>query len=175
MFSRLGKTAVSTSISPDTWNKNSIFEASSVNEVFRMKAEHFSFKMKVLAIWKLAKQSQKTPFCSGEQTFHGYYLRCLLRSKVSAAQKREGNVWYFQRNCFIFKVKVLKEVRFSESLLILLEIWFVWNNGGQKHSLSFDVMCPVSGQFFVAGQNRWISGVHSPDKIYFISVTIIKA
>ena len=38
----------------------------SVNEVFRMKAEHFSFKMKVLAIWKLAKQSQKTPFCSGE-------------------------------------------------------------------------------------------------------------
>ena len=38
----------------------------SVNEVFRMKAEHFSFKMKVLASWKLAKQSQKTPFCSGE-------------------------------------------------------------------------------------------------------------
>ena len=36
----------------------------SVNEVFRMKAEHFSFKMKVLASWKLAKQSQKTPFCS---------------------------------------------------------------------------------------------------------------
>ena len=42
----------------------------------------------------------------------------------------------FQRNCFIFKVKILKEVRFSESLLILLEIRFVWNNGGQKHSLS---------------------------------------
>ena len=38
----------------------------SVNEVFRMKGEHFSFKMKVLAIWKLAKQSKKTPFCSGE-------------------------------------------------------------------------------------------------------------
>ena len=38
----------------------------SVNEVFRMKAEHFSFKMKVLAISKLAKQSQKTPFCLGE-------------------------------------------------------------------------------------------------------------
>ena len=38
----------------------------SVNKVFRMKAEHFSFKMKVLAIWKLAKQSQKTPFCLGE-------------------------------------------------------------------------------------------------------------
>ena len=38
----------------------------SVNEVFRMKAEHFSFKMKVLASLKLAKQSQKTPFCSGE-------------------------------------------------------------------------------------------------------------
>ena len=36
----------------------------SVNEVFRMKAEHFSFKMKVLEIGKLAKQSQKTPFCS---------------------------------------------------------------------------------------------------------------
>ena len=26
---------------------------------------------------------------------------------------------------------------------------FVWNNGGQKYSLSFDVMCPVSGQFFL--------------------------
>ena len=38
----------------------------SVNEVFRMKAEHFSFKMNVLASLKLAKQSQKTPFCSGE-------------------------------------------------------------------------------------------------------------
>ena len=38
----------------------------SVNEVFRMKAEHFSFKMKVLASLKLAKQSKKTPFCSGE-------------------------------------------------------------------------------------------------------------
>ena len=38
----------------------------SVNEVFRIKAEHFSFTMKVVAIWKLAKQSQRTPFCSGE-------------------------------------------------------------------------------------------------------------
>ena len=38
----------------------------SVNEVFWMKAEPFSFKMKVLAIWKLAKQSRKTPFYSGE-------------------------------------------------------------------------------------------------------------
>ena len=38
----------------------------SLNEVFRMKAEHFSFKMKVLAGLKLTKQSQKAPFCSGE-------------------------------------------------------------------------------------------------------------
>ena len=38
----------------------------SVNKVFRMKAEHFGFKMKVLASWNLAKQSQKTPFCSRE-------------------------------------------------------------------------------------------------------------
>ena len=37
----------------------------------------------------------------------------------------------FQRNSSIFNVKILKEVRFSESLLILLEIRFVWNNGGQ--------------------------------------------
>ena len=29
-----------------------------------MKAEDFSFEMKVLASLKLAKQSQKTPFCS---------------------------------------------------------------------------------------------------------------
>ena len=54
----------------------------------------------------------------------------------------------------IFKMKILKEVGFSERLLILREIRFVWNNGGQKHSLSFDVMCPVSGQFFFAVQNR---------------------
>ena len=54
---------------PDSWNKTQFFRRPfqfSVNEVFRMKAEHFSSKMKVLAIWKLAKQSQKTPFCSGE-------------------------------------------------------------------------------------------------------------
>ena len=31
-----------------------------------MKGEHFTFKMKVLASSKLAKQSQKTPFCSLE-------------------------------------------------------------------------------------------------------------
>ena len=59
-------------------------------------------------------------------------------------------MWYFQRDGFIFKVKILKKaVRFSESLLILLEIRFVWNNGAQKHSLSIDVRCPVSGQFFL--------------------------
>ena len=33
----------------------------SVNEVFRMKAEHFSFKVKVLASLQLAKQLQKAP------------------------------------------------------------------------------------------------------------------
>ena len=33
----------------------------SVNEVFRMKAEHFSFKVKVLASVQLAKQLQKAP------------------------------------------------------------------------------------------------------------------
>ena len=38
----------------------------SVNEVFPMKAEHFSFQKEVLASWKLAKQSQKTRFCSGQ-------------------------------------------------------------------------------------------------------------
>ena len=31
-----------------------------------MKAEHFSSKVKVLVSLKVAKQSQKTPFCSGE-------------------------------------------------------------------------------------------------------------
>ena len=32
----------------------------------------------------------------------------------------------------MFKERILKDVRFSESLLILLEFRFVWNNGGQK-------------------------------------------
>ena len=55
-----------------------------------------------------------------------------------------GNMLYFQTNCFIFKPKILKEATFLESLLILLEIRFVWNNGGQKHSLSIDVRCPFN-------------------------------
>ena len=37
----------------------------SVNKVFRMKAEHFSFKMNVLASLQLAKQLKRAPFCSG--------------------------------------------------------------------------------------------------------------
>jgi len=37
----------------------------SVNEVFRMKAEHFSFKKKVMASLQLGKQLQKALFCSG--------------------------------------------------------------------------------------------------------------
>ena len=49
---------------------------------------------------------------------------------------RKGKViCYISKKLFIFKVKILKEVRFSESLLIPLEILFVWNNGGQKHWL----------------------------------------
>ena len=75
----------------------------------------------------------------------------------------------------IFKETVLYCVRFSERLLILLEIRFVWNNGGQKHSLGIDVRCPVFRQFFFPIQNRWISCVHYPGKLYFISITIIKA
>ena len=86
---------------------------------------------------------------SGPRFTDTQYLRCLLRSKISAAHKRVGNMSYFQRNGFIFNVKILKEVRFSESLLFLLEIRFVWNNGAQKHSLSIDVRCPASGQFFL--------------------------
>ena len=52
---------------------------------------------------------------------------------------------YFQRNCFIFEVKILKEVRLSENSSILVEIrffLFFWNNGGQKHSLS--IKCQVT-------------------------------
>ena len=98
----------------------------SVNEVFRMKAEHFGFKMKVLASWKFAKQSQRTPF------------------PVQVNKHFTANIY-----AVYCAVKILKEVRFSESLLILLEIRFVWNNGAQKHSLSIDVRCPVSGQFFL--------------------------
>ena len=45
-------------------------------------------------------------------------------------------------------VKILKEVRLSQNSSIRLESQFVWNNGGQKHSLIIDVKCPVSGQFF---------------------------
>ena len=37
-----------------------------VNEVFRMKTEHFSFKMKALASLQPVKQLQRAPFYSGE-------------------------------------------------------------------------------------------------------------
>ena len=77
-----------------------------------------------------------------------YAVYCAVKL-VHAAQKRVGNMWYIRRDFFIFKVKILEELRFSESLLILLEIRFVWNSGSQKHSLSIDVRCPVSGQFFL--------------------------
>ena len=64
-------------------------------------------------------------------------------------------MWYFQRNGFIFKVKILKKaVRFSESLLILLEIRFVWNNGAQKHSLVLMSGAKYPDSFFFAVQNR---------------------
>ena len=122
---------------PNFWR--ALFQFSG-NEVFRMKAEHFSFKMKVFASLKLAKQSQKTRFCSGQvqvsKLFMANICDVYCAVKLVLLSKRVGNVWYFQRNCFIFKVKTLKEVRFSELLLILLKIRFVWNKGGQKHSLS---------------------------------------
>ena len=55
---------------------------------------------------------------------------------------RKGRVMcdFFKETALFSKVKILKEVRFSKSLLILLEIRFVWNNGDQKHSVSFDVI-----------------------------------
>ena len=64
-------------------------------------------------------------------------------------------MWYFQRDGFIFKVKILKKaVRFSESLLILLEIRFVWHNGAQKHSLELMSGAKYPDSFFFAVQNR---------------------
>ena len=54
----------------------------------------------------------------------------------------------------MFKEKILKEVRLSGYSLILLEIQFVWNKGGQKRSLSIDVRCLVFGQIYFSAQNR---------------------
>ena len=72
-------------------NKNSVFEALfsvfSVNEVFRMKAEHFSFKIKVLASLKLRNSRRRR-----RSVQKVLISRCLLRSKISAAQKRVGNM-----------------------------------------------------------------------------------
>ena len=104
---------------------------------------------------------------------------CKSVIKLTPVQIRVGNMWYFQRNCFIFKVKILKGVIFSENWLILLQIQFVWNNGGQKHSLGTDVevpsiqpvfslLCRIDGLAIAV----W---VYYPGKIYFISITMIKA
>ena len=72
-------------------------------------------------------------------------------------------------------MKILKEVRFSESLLILLEIRFVWNNGAQKHSLSIDVRLPRIRRVFSLLYRIDVLAVYRyPDKIYFISITILK-
>ena len=79
-----------------------------VNEVFPMKAEHFSLKMKVLVSLTLAKQSQKTPFCLW------LYLRCLMCNRISAAQKRVGSMWCFQRNCLFLKRRYLKKSGFQK-------------------------------------------------------------
>ena len=76
---------------------------------------------------------------------------------------------------FLFNVKIIKEVRLSENSLILLEIQIVCNNGGQKHSLSIDVRCPVSGKFFLCCAESMNSGVHYPGTINFISIIIAQA
>ena len=135
---------------PDNYNKNSIFEApfsvigkQSISNELNISALRWKF-------WRVESlRNSRRRRRSVQVNKHGKYLRCLLRSKISATQKRVGNMWYFQRNGLIFKVKILKENRLWESLLILLEIRFVWNNGAQKHSLSIDVRCRVSGQFFL--------------------------
>ena len=116
---------------------------------FKRKLNISALRQKLWRVESLRNSRRRRRSVQVNKHFMANILRCLLRSKISAAQKRVGNMWYFQRNGFIFNVKILKEGRFSESLLILLEIRFVWNNGGQKHSLSIDVMCPVSGQFFL--------------------------
>ena len=81
-------------------------------------------------------------------------------------------MWYFQRNCFIFKVKLLEEARLSEKSLILLEIQSVWDNAGQKYSLMSGAQYLAS--FFFAVQNWWISCIRYPGNIYFTSMIIIK-
>ena len=137
----------------------------SVNEVFRMKANISALRRRFWRVESLRNSRRRRRSVQVNKHFMATYLRCLPRSKISAAHKRVGNMSYFQRNGFIFNVKILKEVRFSESLLIRLEIRFVWNNGAQKHSLSIDVRCPVSGQFFLC----------CTESSYFISMTIIEA
>ena len=49
------------------------------------------------------------------------YKRCLLRSKTSAVKIRLVICDIF-KNCFLFEVKILKEVRLSENSSILLGI-----------------------------------------------------
>ena len=65
------------------------------------------------------------------------------------------NMWYFERNFVIFRVKTLKELRLSENSLILLEIQFLWNKGGQKHSLSIDVRFPSIRPVFSFLYSLW--------------------
>ena len=50
---------------PVSGHKNRPYQFS-VNKVFRMEAEDFSFKLQVLAGLQPEKQLQKTPVCSGE-------------------------------------------------------------------------------------------------------------
>ena len=50
----------------------------------------------------------------------------------------------FKETVLYLKRRYLEKSGSQKVYLILLEIRFVWNNGGQKHSLSIDVRCPVS-------------------------------
>ena len=165
----------------DTWNKNSIFEAP-FSVLGKCSISNESWTLFLALRWKFWRVESLR---NSHRRQRSVQLSKLFMANVYAVYRaakllllRKG--WVI---CDTFKETVLylkwrylyKEVRFSESLLILLKIRFVWNNRGQKHSLNIDVRCPVSDQFFLAVQNQWISCVHYSDKIYFISITITKA
>ena len=77
--------------------------------------------MQVLACLQLEKQLQKALFCSVSKLCMANINAVLLRSKTSAVQTRLVICDIFT-NCFLFEVKILREVRLSENSSILLGI-----------------------------------------------------
>ena len=116
----------------------------SVNEVFRMKAEQFSFKMKVLGSWKLAKQSQKTSIlrCSGQKLSHFIFSRGAFIYQTSSFDRRLQYVTQYPDDTSIrtleTKTQFLRRpFQFSVNEVFRMKVLAIWKLVKQSQKTPF--------------------------------------